>query len=122
TPNQTMKKAGLILILSLTLFSATQVSAAPRCDNSISATLCNPVDFYKDDIKSFLENRTAVASTFFAGFALMFVVYSGFRMIISQGDSEKLEEAKRALTWSIYGLILSMFAFVLITAIGTYIK
>ena len=90
------------------------------CTNTPSTTLCNPIRT-SDSITVVAAKIVQVFSTFFALFALIYVVYSGFRMMISQGDSEALTVAKNAFMWSILGLILGMFAFVLITATGTFI-
>src|SRR6185503_7543117 len=57
----------------------------------------------------------------FAGAAgtvsIIFVMFSGFRFLISQGNSENVETAKRSLQWSLSGLVLILFSYVLVSAI-----
>ncbi|HEX9503064.1 MAG TPA: hypothetical protein VF974_01945 [Patescibacteria group bacterium] len=123
-----MKKNIINLLICLTLLVpvvsyAQQLrpnATSQPCTNTPSTTLCNPIRI-SDSLPMFGIRIVEVFSTFFAFFALVYLVYSGFRMIVSQGDSEELTVAKNAFMWSILGLILGMFAFVLITATGTFI-
>jgi len=55
-------------------------------------------------------------------FAIAMVVYSGFRMIISQGNQEAVTKAKSSLRWSLAGLILVLFAFVIVSAVGQFLQ
>ena len=117
-----MKKIVIWSFVSLMLLTPViaygQLSS--DCTNTPSAKLCNPIRT-SDSITVFAAKIVQVFTTFFALMALIYVVFSGFRMMISQGDSEALTVAKNAFMWSIFGLILAMFAFVLITATGTFI-
>lgn len=120
-----MKKIFLIvLLLSVFLlpdFALAQQTVEPAdCTSTApSATLCDPTG--TGNLRIFAFRLIQAFSTFFALAALLMVVYSGFRMVISQGDSEALTVAKGSFFWSIAGLVLAMFAFVLISATGTFL-
>ncbi|MBX4191746.1 MAG: pilin [Candidatus Doudnabacteria bacterium] len=107
-----------IAILLTPVFSLAQSSQG--CTNNPQAQLCNPIRT-SDSLIVFIFRLIQVFTTFFAFMALVYVVFSGFRMVVSQGDSEALTVAKSAFMWAIFGLILGMFAFVLISATGEYI-
>lgn len=46
--------------------------------------------------------------------ALIFILYSGIRMIISKGDSDALADARKQLLYSVIGLVVASLAFFLI--------
>lgn len=46
--------------------------------------------------------------------AILVIVYSGFQMIIAQGETEKIGEAKKTLTWSIIALLVMIFSYTII--------
>ncbi len=51
--------------------------------------------------------------------ALIFVIYGGILWIISQGDKQKLDHARRTITFSIIGLIIMVLAFSIVQIVGT---
>src|SRR4051812_2523385 len=84
------------------------------CDPN-AATLCNPT--HTLSIASFLSNLMVAAGVLVGIFTIAMVVYSGFRMIISQGNEEDVSQAKTSLQWSVSGLVLIISAFAIISAI-----
>ncbi len=98
-----------------------QAQSSQPCDGTPSSSLCNPIRYSNDDLGTFFTKAIAIATTFFTLIAVIMVAFSGFRMMLSQGDAERLSVAKSALTWSIAGLILSMFAFVLVYATANFL-
>lgn len=61
------------------------------------------------------------ALTFIAGVAFFAVlggfIYAGYLFMTSQGQPEKLETAKKSLTYSIIGLLVFVFSYIIITYI-----
>ena len=110
----------MIAFLAVPFFSYAQLSS-DCLNNPSGSNLCNPINYSQDDIGIFIVKIIAGFTSFFAFTALLFVVYSGFRMIISQGNAESLTVAKDALKWSVSGLVLAIFAFVIVYAVGDYI-
>lgn len=55
----------------------------------------------------------------FAGaIAVIIIIISGIRFILSGGDPKKVSTAKRSLTFAILGLIIIVFAFLIINLIA----
>lgn len=52
------------------------------------------------------------------GVALLFVIYSGYLILFSQGNPEVLQKGKRYLVYSIIGLLLAIFGFVFVQTIA----
>lgn len=46
-----------------------------------------------------------------AAWSVLFIIVGGFRMVMSQGNSEALTKAKATITWAIAGVIVSILAF-----------
>ncbi|HPD98962.1 MAG TPA: hypothetical protein PLJ04_02610 [Candidatus Saccharibacteria bacterium] len=50
----------------------------------------------------------------FGAVAVIMVVYSGIQLIISQGNSEKVAQARRAIIYAVAGLVVIFFAQVIV--------
>lgn len=50
--------------------------------------------------------------------ALIFTIYGGVLWVTSQGDKQKLDKARRTITFAIVGLIVAVFAFTIINVMG----
>lgn len=65
-----------------------------------------------------LQNLLA-AAFFFVGFlALVFIIVSGIRFILSGGDPKQVEEARKTLTYAILGLLLVLLSAFIINLIA----
>jgi hypothetical protein len=54
--------------------------------------------------------------------AVIFVVISGYRMIVSQGNEQQVASAKQNLLWTILGIVLIVCAWVILTVVMNVIK
>ena len=119
-----MRKYLLVgLISCLFLFSASFVFAQhTACDpaNPGQSQLCNPISS-SANLPDLLLNLLKAFTTFFGITTIVMVVFAGFRMMISMGNPQALTVAKSALTWSLAGFILAMFAFAIVMAMSTYL-
>lgn len=52
------------------------------------------------------------------GVALILIMYSGYKMMLSQGNPEKVQDARQQLTSAIIGLLFIIFSFVILQIIG----
>ena len=52
------------------------------------------------------------------GIALLLIIFSGYRMVMSQGNPEKIQEARDRLTSAIVGLLFIIFSLVILQIIG----
>ncbi|MBI3952628.1 MAG: hypothetical protein HY336_01575 [Candidatus Doudnabacteria bacterium] len=110
----------LIFLLLLPIFYVSAAEICPADPNSNQ--LCNPLqNISGNSLPTFVERLIVVFSTFFGLTAIIMVVFSGFRMVISQGHAEDLTKARESLKWSILGFALSLLVFVLIAATANYI-
>lgn len=50
--------------------------------------------------------------------SLIYIVLAGMQWITSGGDKNKLEVARRRLTWAIVGLIIGFLSFFIVNVIG----
>ncbi|MBP9718941.1 MAG: hypothetical protein KBD46_00565 [Candidatus Levybacteria bacterium] len=59
------------------------------------------------------------ASLIFAGVvALVFIIYSGIKMLTSGGDPKAVEAAKKTMTFAIVGLIIILVSFSIVALLG----
>lgn len=52
-----------------------------------------------------------------ASIAVIFAVYSGFRMLTSDGDAKKFEEARSGLIYAVVGLVVAVLSYGIIASI-----
>jgi hypothetical protein len=88
------------------------------CENTIDR-LCNPTGVY--NVPEFLTKLLISLGGIIGIITIVVVVYSGLRMIISQGDAEALTKAKSSLQWSIAGFLLTLFAFIIIYGVSSFV-
>jgi hypothetical protein len=67
----------------------------------------------KNDLSS-VSDITTVVFGIFGAIAVIIVIYSGIQLIISQGNSEKVAQARRGVIYSIVGLIVIAVAQVIV--------
>ena len=78
--------------------------------NEAVATLeCIPVVF-----RSFVS----VAWTLAGAIAIIIIIVSGIKFLISGGDAKKVDSAKKSLTYAVIGLILILSAYFIVSVIG----
>ncbi len=73
------------------------------------------------DIQSFTESIFKVVLGISGGIALILIVISGYRIIFSKGNPEKLQGAKQQLSAAIVGLLFIIFSLVILEVIGVSI-
>jgi len=106
-----MKKSLIIPVFML--LAPTVVFAAPG--------LYNPTAGFAPDFPTFIKNVLQIFGAFAGSMAIIYVVFAGFKMVISQGDSEKLVQAKTSLQWTLSGMLLIFLSFALVYAVSVFI-
>lgn len=81
-----------------------------NCGNSGSNNSCTITDLLRIVIDRILIPVGGVV-------AVIMIMYSGFLFVIARGNSTKIDEAKRAITWAVIGAMILLGAWVLSTAI-----
>lgn len=92
--------------LSLVLPGLGQVETPPNIPNGINAPA--------NTINAFLALFMIIVIVA----AVIFIAYGGILWITSQGDKQKIDRARRTITYSIIGLIIMLLAFFIVQAIG----
>jgi hypothetical protein len=64
--------------------------------------------------------RALLATAFLV--ALIFMVVSGYRMIVSAGNAEQVEAAKKNLYWTIGGIVVIVLAWVLLAIVVNLLR
>lgn len=75
-------------------------------------TLCNPLP--DKNVQGLVIRLLKWLMTVIAMVAVVAVVISGFRMVVSGGGEQEIKGAKRMLTWSIIGLVVASLAYSII--------
>ncbi len=99
-----MKK---VLMFAVTFFVPVVVYAA---------MLTNPI--HTTDLSAFLAKILQVVAIIAGPIIVLFLVYVGFLFVSSQGNPEKLKEAKNYFFWAIVGALLVLGAEALSIAIS----
>lgn len=65
-----------------------------------------------------IPNVISLIFAVFGAIAVVVVIYAGIQLILSQGNSEKVAQAKRSITYAIVGLIVISLAQVIVMFIN----
>lgn len=81
-----------------------------NCETAIGNISTNPVNIITTLLKLILGIS--------GGIALLLIIFSGYRMMTSQGNPEAIQGARETLTSAIVGLLFIIFSLVLLQVIG----
>jgi uncharacterized membrane protein len=118
-----MKRTKLILF-SVFLFLAFAAPAANNCLSGAgnSTSLCDPTaNFTKGDITQFGYHILTLFGILIGGWTIAYVMFAGFRMVISQGNEQELAKARSAFQWTLSGFVLALLAYVIVYGISDFI-
>lgn len=65
-----------------------------------------------------IQNVVNAALAFSGLVALVIIIYSGITYITSHGDPQKVESAKKTMTWAIVGLVIVFLSFFIVRLIS----
>ncbi len=112
-----------ILIPNVSLAASCLPNTQTSPGDSNANSLCNPAEAVAGTkISTFLINVLRVFSGVAGIVTIVYVVFSAFKFLLSQGDSEKVESAKKSLQWSISGFVVVMLSFVLVSALRLFLE
>lgn len=116
-----MNKAltGLVLVFILSLPILVQADAC--VPSTTNPKLCNPLESVAKDLPGAAEFLLQSFGVIIGVTVVIFLMFSGFRMIMSQGNSEEIEKAKSAFQWTLAGFILALFAYIIVFAVSDFI-
>jgi len=98
--------------------SALPGPVASSCD---PGKFCNPlgsVNSFSDLVSAILK----IVVSFGIPIAALAIIFSGFLLVVAQGNEEKLKTAKSAFLWSVIGTAVLLGAWAISSAIGTTVS
>lgn len=105
--------------IALTSFASAAVTYVALTSFALAQnTLQNPLNSQFSTIPNFISGVLKVLVIIALPIITLFIVYSGFKFVSAQGNSEKLGEAKRNFQYVILGAILILGAWLIATLIG----
>lgn len=109
---ETVRKAAQWGVSLAALFLPRLLFAQTPCPDG---RICNPIKF--PNFISFALELVNVVIQYGALLIVVFIVFAGFKFVTAQGNSEKVSEAKKMLTWIIVGAFVLLGVYVIKAAI-----
>lgn len=119
---------------NLTSFSVVKAQSAPTQNTSSEPVVNKPelyeyssqllpgpkeATFNKYFIDTLLPRATRLLISLTAAASVIFIIYGGYRMLFFMGTPENLEAAKNIIVWSIVGLLISLFAYFIVSLVAS---
>jgi hypothetical protein len=104
-----------VLILSALVLATTIPTVALAGVCGTGSGLCNPIG--TTSVAQFLANLLRLVAQIAFPIIVLFLVYIGFLFVSSQGNPEKLKEARNYFFWALVGALLVLGAQALSMAI-----
>ena len=90
------------------------IAYAATCPDGVSTDLgCVPNDPF-----AFVAKFYGIGLGLIGGVALLFIIYGGYIILTSQGQSNQLSKGKSYIYYAIAGLLLAIFGFVFIQVVA----
>jgi hypothetical protein len=80
----------------------------------------NPFSF--ESVPELLANLLRILFVLIGIAAVVVIIIAGFRMVLANGSEEELTKAKKAITWAIIGLIVSLMSFSIVAIVQRLIQ
>lgn len=108
------KKAILHVFWSFALFAILlpRQTLAQDCPPD---KICNPIK--SPNLTAFFMGIVDVVIQYGALLIVFFIVFAGFKFVTAQGNSEKISEARKMLTWIVVGAFVLLGVYVIRAAI-----
>lgn len=106
-----------ILMLSVAVAHAYEIPGEYKPINQPFADELNKYESSSDKTIVILQILAGGLLYFAAPIAIIFVIQAGFNLVIGGADSEKLDTAKKNLTWATLGLGLVILSYSIVRAI-----
>ncbi|MBX4186749.1 MAG: pilin [Candidatus Doudnabacteria bacterium] len=114
-----MKKVFLRFLLLFAMLTFTGVACDK--DASQSTQLCNPTEQFAANLPTAAVFVVKAFGQLIGWTALAYLMFAGFRMIMSQGNEEDIAKAKSTFQWTLSGFVLALLSYVLIYAISDFL-
>ena len=108
-----LRNAGLAMGVNLSLASTALAQNVNKPDLPEPTTGASLGEILGDVIEALLLFAGAVA--------VLFLIIGGFRYVVSSGNPDQVEAAKKTILYAVLGLIIIFIAFVLVQLIQDYL-
>ncbi len=92
-----------------------KVTGQPPIPCCPDGKLCNPIRF--GNLTDFFLEIVNVVIQYGALLIVLFIVFAGFKFVTAQGNSEKVSDARKMLTWIVVGAFVLLGVYVIRAAI-----
>lgn len=95
----------------------------PPCNDKLNggntcSSLSTALGTFQTDIGGLTKNIFSVMLGFSGGIAVLLIIAAGYQLMVSQGNPEKVKEARERLVAAIVGLIFIFFSVTILQIIG----
>ncbi len=107
-------RAAFLLMSAGTFVHASLAQGAGAFGGPIPAVPGTPSGATENDIRGVILTALTFVLNFLALAAVVFIVVAGIRLIVSQGEDTQKDKAKKTIIYVIIGLLIILFARVLV--------
>ncbi len=101
----------------------TQTGANFNMDlDSSQGSFFNPLAGSVNSVPQLITSIIRILFVLIGILSVVIIIVSGFRMVISSGNQDQITKAKKAITWAIIGLIVSLLSFSIVSIIQRLIQ
>lgn len=101
---------------------ANIIPPPPPCATAITTGGCTSVNtafgIWSTDPPAFVKSLFGILLSISGAIAVLIIMFAGYKMMMSQGDPEKIAGAKEQMTAAIIGLLFLIFSLVILQVIG----
>ncbi|MCK4891257.1 MAG: hypothetical protein KAS78_01180 [Candidatus Pacebacteria bacterium] len=112
-----MKKAIKKILISCNVFVSLLVVGINNVSAQVSVNISNPI--VTSDFATLVANFLKWILSVAGALTLLMLVTGGVLYITSSGNEQKVEIAKKIVTWTILGLILILASYAIIVVLDT---
>lgn len=81
----------------------------------------NQIDYSGQNVADLLVKAIQLILDFAGALAVLFIIYAGFLFITSNGNKDRVSQAKATLTYAVIGVIVISLSYAIVTFVGTSI-
>lgn len=104
------------IVFGADISGSVGVGVSTGSGKTMGARLENPISV--DSIEALISEILKIVVAIGTPIAVIFLMYSGFKFVMAQGNDAKLKEAKEMLTWTIVGIVVLLGASLISTVIS----
>lgn len=108
---QKLRNLSAAMAVNLAVATPAWAQSRPVIDNPVRSP----------DLGAVLAAVIKALLLFAGAVAVLFLIIGGFRYVISAGNAEQVEAAKKTILYAVLGLIVIFLAFVLVQLIQNYL-